>query len=709
MSLRSTLKRFTPKADIQWLDHTARAEHRKTIKILANIASKLEGGQELLAPEEVLLSTITESKAPDTRMNAAWAAYEKTEMAYIQKLAAMAPHDLTAYHEMMNPNEPPAQHHRLMCNYLMEVEAGKTMTLIITTCPGSAKTTYVSKSFAQWYLGRNPNQRILAVSHALAVDTPIPTPNGFVTMGDLKVGDYVFAEDGTPTRVVSKSDTFHNNPCFRVTTEDGHSVVADENHLWKVTEKAEPTTTKALYMESHTWYIPTGALARSLVANKKRAIVIEPCDSVPTQCIEVDHPSHLYLAGRGYMVTHNTQKWGEDMISKQNRDAMDSDLYRMAFPDVFLSPTDKSGAYWKLDKPFKGQYTSRGVGSGVAGIRSNLTLGDDLYKHAQDALSQTVRDAAWRWWTADVLPRGLPGCPVVLCNTLWHSEDVASSTKALYEEAKRQQKDNPLVVNPINEPFVFLNIPAEAGEDDVLGRKPGEWLWCKEQQEDGFYPISHYEQKRAMMAPSLWASLYLGQPLDKHGDYVSEDDFQFYDVIPVNEKGKVIQFTKTVMSIDTSQSSKERADNTAILVFRVGVDGKHYLVDCWAGVRKLDDLVKIIQKMMVNWEVNHCIMENSGMGVQILENYQGKLYAPFIAYTPAGKGSKDFRFDAAVPNIVSGKVLFPKSAPWLVDLINEFVAFPNGAKDDRVDAFAQYCDTELRVSKGGMKRLSTRL
>ena len=40
----------------------------------------------------------------------------------------------------------------------------------------------------------------------LALDTKIPTPNGFTTMGDILVGDTVFDENGQNCRVVAKSD-----------------------------------------------------------------------------------------------------------------------------------------------------------------------------------------------------------------------------------------------------------------------------------------------------------------------------------------------------------------------------------------------------------------------------------------------------------------------------------------------------------------------
>lgn len=65
----------------------------------------------------------------------------------------------------------------------------------------------------------------------LDVDTRIPTPSGFVRMGDLSVGDEVFDKDGLVCRVTDKSQV-KQIPCYRVTFNDGSSVVCDEEHLW---------------------------------------------------------------------------------------------------------------------------------------------------------------------------------------------------------------------------------------------------------------------------------------------------------------------------------------------------------------------------------------------------------------------------------------------------------------------------------------------
>lgn len=76
------------------------------------------------------------------------------------------------------------------------------------------------------YIGRKNGK-------ALDIDTPIPTPGGWVRMGDLRAGDLVFNQDGRPTKVTHAFDVMHDRPCYRVGFSDGTSIVADAEHLWE--------------------------------------------------------------------------------------------------------------------------------------------------------------------------------------------------------------------------------------------------------------------------------------------------------------------------------------------------------------------------------------------------------------------------------------------------------------------------------------------
>ncbi|MFA6336144.1 MAG: terminase TerL endonuclease subunit [Bacteroidales bacterium] len=67
---------------------------------------------------------------------------------------------------------------------------------------------------------------------ALALDTPIPTPSGWTTMGEITPECEVFGTDGRPCRVLSVSDIFTDHDCYQVTFSNGEAVVADAGHLW---------------------------------------------------------------------------------------------------------------------------------------------------------------------------------------------------------------------------------------------------------------------------------------------------------------------------------------------------------------------------------------------------------------------------------------------------------------------------------------------
>ena len=67
----------------------------------------------------------------------------------------------------------------------------------------------------------------------LALDTPLPTPDGWTTMGKVQVGDKILGTQGKPVSVSAKS-SIHHRPCFRLSSSDGGSIIADNVHLWDV-------------------------------------------------------------------------------------------------------------------------------------------------------------------------------------------------------------------------------------------------------------------------------------------------------------------------------------------------------------------------------------------------------------------------------------------------------------------------------------------
>ena len=91
--------------------------------------------------------------------------------------------------------------------------------------------------------GLHPGQMIIVAARpgmgkALALDTPLPTPTGWMTMSEVAVGDQLLGRDGRPTAVVAATEVLDDRPCFEVTFSDGSSVVADAEHQWRATSRA---------------------------------------------------------------------------------------------------------------------------------------------------------------------------------------------------------------------------------------------------------------------------------------------------------------------------------------------------------------------------------------------------------------------------------------------------------------------------------------
>ncbi len=98
--------------------------------------------------------------------------------------------------------------------------------------------------------GLHPGQMVIlaarpAIGKALALDTPIPTPGGWTTMGELRVGDVVLGNDGLPVPVTGVTEVWEHRPCYRITFSDGSTIVADAEHEWLTDDRASRKSAQA--------------------------------------------------------------------------------------------------------------------------------------------------------------------------------------------------------------------------------------------------------------------------------------------------------------------------------------------------------------------------------------------------------------------------------------------------------------------------------
>lgn len=160
--------------------------------------------------------------------------------------------------------------------------------------------------------GLHPGQMVVVAARpgmgkALGLGTPLPTPAGWTTMGEVRVGDYLIGADGRPTRVVAATEVMVGRPCYEVEFSDGTVIVADAEHQWPTARGIQTTMTLRAGAD-----VVTAAVARQLVGVGGPAPAefgvadVRPIASVPVRCVEVDNHDHLYLASHAMIPTHNS-------------------------------------------------------------------------------------------------------------------------------------------------------------------------------------------------------------------------------------------------------------------------------------------------------------------------------------------------------------------------------------------------------------------
>src|ERR671921_1195763 len=132
---------------------------------------------------------------------------------------------------------------------------------------------------------------------ALALETQVPTPMGWKTMGELSVGDEVFDENGSPCRVVAATEVMLGRPCREVELSDGSLFIADAAHLWVTTSKQERRAGRQKASSAKT----TDEIARTLRYGTELShhIALAGAAQYPTAKLLIDPSLFRYLPPAG--------------------------------------------------------------------------------------------------------------------------------------------------------------------------------------------------------------------------------------------------------------------------------------------------------------------------------------------------------------------------------------------------------------------------
>lgn len=379
-------------------------------------------------------------------------------------------------------------------------------------------------------------------------------------------------------------------------------------------------------------------------------------------------PSALILAASH--TTELAERWGRKVRN------MVSDASSI----LGLVPTEDNQAAGRWALKSGGEYMAAGAMTGIAGFRALFGLIDDPIRSRQDADSALVRERLWEWYLNDFRPRLVPGARQVLIQTRWHEDDLAGRALNFQE-------------------WDVLSLPAEAKNNDALGREPGEFLWNDDQYGYG----AQLADLKFTTPPRIWSALYQQEPTPDEGEYFKDEWLHPVDHLPD---------LRTLRCYGGSDYAvtKDGGDYTVHCVIGLDPNERMYLLDVWRAQASADVWIDAFCDLVLKYKPHGWAEEQgqirAGVG-PFLDRRQRERRAWCDRAMFPTRGDKAVRARSIQGRMSLTGLYVPARARWLADFRSELLRFPASVHDDQVDAIGLVGQLLDNMVKGRMIKSKT--
>lgn len=412
-------------------------------------------------------------------------------------------------------------------------------------------------------------------------------------------------------------------------------------------------------------------------------------------------------AGKSEMVSRNFPAWhlgrypdheviacsyGSDLardFSRKVRGQLKDDGYHAVFPDVDLDPGSQSVDRWNIGG-HAGGYVAAGVGGPITGRGMHVGIIDDYVKNWEEADSKQSREKLWNWYSSTFKSRMAPGGGIIIMATRWNSDDLIG--RVLEEEGDVKDGGRWLVIK----------LSAEAQEDEydedgTLLRRKGEPLHPER------YDNEYYSQFKANAR--IWSALYQQEPITEGGNFFVKENFKTYRTVERPPLDEMI----IVSTWDFAVGQNEQNDFTVGAVGGIDRNFKVWALEQvraqWDSADTVDQIIDVYR----TWKPDIWGFEHGQISLAIGPFLNRRLVEEAIwdldieeAAMKTGRKDKVLRAGPLRGFIRTGHFLWPEESDWFKPgLEEEFVPFPRGTHDDRVDAWAWMAQkAEEYITKG---------
>jgi predicted phage terminase large subunit-like protein len=342
----------------------------------------------------------------------------------------------------------------------------------------------------------------------------------------------------------------------------------------------------------------------------------------------------------------------------------DSVVYQEIFPRTRINksgPMGPSGQYLRNREILEyvdseGFFRNTTVRGSITGESLDLGVIDDPIRGRSDANSETIRDAAWDWFTDDFFTRFSEEAGLLAILTRWHIDDPIGRLIERYPDVK------------------VLSYAAIA-EVDEPHRKKGEALFPEHKS------IEFLREREKIMDSGNWLALYQQRPTAAEGELFKPDQIQVIDALPYGH----IQWVRGWDLASTTDGDFTAGGKLGRLP-----DGRFVIGDMVrlrVGPDERDAaMVNTASQDGVSTKIS--IPQDPGQAGKTQVLYLTRELVGYPVTTSPESGDKVTRAEPFAAQVNVGNVVMLRGS-WNNALIDEMRMFPNGSFDDQIDSLSR--------------------
>ena len=587
---------------------------------------------------------------------------DEAKIAFARKLAAS---DFGAWLKVYWPDWPwDFRHLRFIRRYLRRLNKGDITRLMIFTPPRHYKSQMVTVRYPAWLLVNDPSLRIIigAYSQTLA-ETFSRQVKAIVAEQGVEISTErhaaaeweTLAGGGVKAVGVGTGVTGFGANCFVGETE-----VMCRGGVKKIRDVAVGDF--VLSMD-----IATGKKSYQRVEATRKSVVRDLIEVKTSRGVEFRcTPEHeIYTADEGYVEA-------DILLAEDFGVVPDKVVFANGGVDTIKATQkvrDADGVeVYDIQVAENHNFFANGI------LVHNCILIDDPVKSREEAESLAYRRKVKNWWTDDLSTRLEPDGKVVLTMTRWHQDDLAG-----FILNSEEGKD-----------WDVVKLPAIAGDNDQMGRAPGEPLNPER------WSLEDLMYIKATRSPRTWMSLYQQSPIIPGGATFRRS--WFADTRYARGRAHDGRVIARYISFDTASKDKDTNAYTAMVIGDLLMDYRMAIRYVWRARMEFPELPDIILRFATQYRgdgiLRAVIIEDKSSGTTALQTLRktapywlSSILTPFMP-----SGDKVQRAEQAATWCRNGSVILPHPSddiPWLNDFETELFSFPASEFADQVDAFSQ--------------------